>query len=76
MINKIKKFIRKFFVSREEYDEINNERVELQIKCAELKKHNELFAFKIHRTHIQIKKWEERKIGNAKLINFVRTHLK
>tara|TARA_R100000458_G_C8091182_1_gene121807 strand:+ start:263 stop:520 length:258 start_codon:yes stop_codon:yes gene_type:complete len=76
MIKKIKKFIRKFVVPREEYDIINNEKVALEIKYAEERKNNEIFAFKIHRTQQQIIKWEARKIGNLKLINFVRTHLK
>jgi hypothetical protein len=76
MIKTIKKYIRKYVVSRKEYDELNNEKTELQIKYAEERKNNELFAFKIHRTHQQIKKWDERKIGNMKLINFVKTHLK
>ena len=76
MIKKIKNFILKFVVPREEYDEINNRKVELEIKYAEERKNNEIFAFKIHRTQQQILKWEQRKIGNGKLINFVRTHLK
>lgn len=62
MIKKIKNYIRKYVVSRKEYDEERS--------------NNKLFAFKIYRTQQQIKKWEERKIGNMKLINFVRTHLK
>jgi len=76
MINKIKSYIRKYVVSRKEYDEINNEKTDLQIKYAEERKNSELFAFKIYRTQQQIKKWDERKIGNMKLINFVKTHLK
>lgn len=76
MIKKIKSYIRKYVVSRKEYDDVNNEKSDLQIKYAEERQNNELFAFKIHRTQQQIKKWDERKIGNMKLINFVKTHLK
>jgi len=76
MIKKIKSYIKKYIVSRKEYDEVSNEKTDLQIKYAEERKNNELFAFKIHRTQQQIKKWDERKIGNMKLINFVKTHLK